>query len=77
MMGRSAVPAALIRPPGCTTSVPRVFRSPRIVVPGSIGTEGEQSVVYITAAARPIYADMKKDGIVARKNLPPSPTAGE
>lgn len=48
-----------------------------IVVPGSIGTEGEQSVVYITAAARPIYADMEKDGIVARKNLPPSPTAGE
>ena len=44
---------------------------------GAIGTEGEQSVVYITAAARPIYADMEKDGIVARKNLPPSPTAGE
>jgi LCP family protein required for cell wall assembly len=48
-----------------------------IVVPGSIGTEGVQSVVYITSAARPIYADMEKDAIVARKNLPPSPTAGE
>ncbi|MEX0755369.1 MAG: LCP family protein [Actinomycetota bacterium] len=48
-----------------------------IVVPGSIGMEGEQSVVFITNAARPIYADMKKDGVVARNNLPPSPTAGE
>ncbi|MEX2275191.1 MAG: LCP family protein [Actinomycetota bacterium] len=48
-----------------------------IVVPGSIGMEGEQSVVSITSAAQPIYKDLAKHGYVEKKHLPPSPTAGE
>jgi LCP family protein required for cell wall assembly len=47
-----------------------------MVVPGSIGMEGDQSVVDLSNESR-LYADMGKDAIVARKNMPPSPTAGE
>lgn len=35
-----------------------------LVVPGSTGMEGTQSVVYISPAANAIYADMAKDGLV-------------
>jgi len=52
-------------------------RVQNIVVPGSIGFEGEQSVVFITGAAQPIYKDLAKNGFVEKKHLPPSPTAGE
>jgi LCP family protein required for cell wall assembly len=35
-----------------------------LVVPGSTGMEGSASVVFISGAARSIYADMRKDGVV-------------
>ena len=47
-----------------------------MVVPGSLGFEGPQSVVHLSNESR-LYADMAKDAIVARKNMPPSPTARE
>jgi polyisoprenyl-teichoic acid--peptidoglycan teichoic acid transferase len=47
-----------------------------MVVPGSIGFEGPQSVVHLANESR-LYADMAKDAIVAKRNIPPSPTAGE
>jgi LCP family protein required for cell wall assembly len=47
-----------------------------MVVPGSIGFEGPQSVVHLSNESR-LYADMAKDVIVAGRNVPPSPTAGE
>lgn len=47
-----------------------------MVVPGTIGFEGPQSVVHLANEAR-LYADLEKDAIVARRNVPPSPTARE
>jgi polyisoprenyl-teichoic acid--peptidoglycan teichoic acid transferase len=47
-----------------------------MVVPGSIGMEGDQSVVHLSNESQ-LYADMAKDAIVSRGNTPPSPTAGE
>jgi polyisoprenyl-teichoic acid--peptidoglycan teichoic acid transferase len=47
-----------------------------MVVPGSIGFEGPQSVVHLSNESR-LYADMGNDAIVAKRNVPPSPTAGE
>lgn len=44
-----------------------------MVTPGGTGMVGSESVVYISAEAQAIYADMKGDGIVKPKNVPPSP----
>jgi LCP family protein required for cell wall assembly len=43
-----------------------------LVVPGSTGVEGEQSVVFIAPEASGIYRDLADDGIVSPKNAPPS-----
>jgi LCP family protein required for cell wall assembly len=48
-----------------------------MVVPGTMGTASDASIVNITSEANGIYADMKKDAIVAKRNVPRSPTAGE
>ncbi len=58
----------------CTTIDPR--RVENIVVPGSTGSAGDTSVVLLSSQASAIFADMKGDGLVARRNLPPSPNAG-
>jgi polyisoprenyl-teichoic acid--peptidoglycan teichoic acid transferase len=47
-----------------------------MVVPGTIGFEGPQSVVHLSNEAR-LYADLGKDAIVAKRDVPPSPTAHE
>ena len=47
-----------------------------IVAQGSIGFEGAESVVHLLSSNAAIYKDMRDDAIVAKKNLPPSPTAG-
>ncbi len=46
-----------------------------IVLPGSTGMQGSQSVVYIDASAQTIFADLAKHGVVSPKHLPESPTA--
>jgi polyisoprenyl-teichoic acid--peptidoglycan teichoic acid transferase len=46
-----------------------------LVVPGSTGTAGSQSIVNLSSKAGTIFADLKKDGIVSRGNIPPSPNA--
>lgn len=45
---------------------------------GSTGMEGSLSVVHLnmTIAAK-VFGDVKPDGIVSQKNVPPSPTAGQ
>jgi LCP family protein required for cell wall assembly len=48
-----------------------------LVVPGTIGMQGPQSVVFLSPAARALYSDMAKDAIVSRRNVPRSPTARE
>ena len=42
-----------------------------MVVPGSTGMQGTQSVVYISSAASAIYDDMGDDAMVAKRNVPP------
>ncbi|HKZ75953.1 MAG TPA: LCP family protein [Actinomycetota bacterium] len=55
----------------CTTIDPE--RVENIVVPGTTGSAGGSSVVLLSSQAQAIFADMQADGLVATKNLPPSP----
>ena len=42
-----------------------------MVTPGTTGSEGGASVVYISSSAQAIYRDMADDGLVEKRNLPP------
>jgi polyisoprenyl-teichoic acid--peptidoglycan teichoic acid transferase len=57
----------------CTTINPKHVEN--IVAPGTTGTVGGLSVVNLTSEAQAIFNDMKDDGLVARKRIPPSPNA--
>jgi LCP family protein required for cell wall assembly len=46
-----------------------------MVVPGSTGMVGGISVVNLTSADQAIFDDMRNDGLVSKKNIPPSPNA--
>ncbi|MGZ4115614.1 MAG: LCP family protein [Actinomycetota bacterium] len=46
-----------------------------VVLPGTIGMAGTQSIVNLTSQATAIFNDLKNDGIVSKKNVPPSPNA--
>ncbi len=48
-----------------------------MVAPGTIGTSGTLSVVNLSSSNVTIYKDLADDGIVSKKNMPPSPTAGQ
>ena len=49
-----------------------------VVLPGGTGMIDGMSVVTLDMArARAIVADAEKDGVLVKKNVPPSPTAGE
>jgi LCP family protein required for cell wall assembly len=48
-----------------------------IVVEGSIGNAGGASIVNLVSSNSAIYRDMEKDAIVAKRNVPRSPTAPE
>jgi LCP family protein required for cell wall assembly len=49
-----------------------------VVLPGNATMQGSLSVVVLdTARAHSIFADANKDGVLVKKNVPPSPTAGE
>ena len=37
-----------------------------LVVPGSTGTAGGASVVFVSSSARSVFADMRKDGLAGR-----------
>ena len=57
----------------CTMINPKHVEN--IVAPGTTGTVGGLSVVNLTSEAQAIFNDMKDDGLVARKRIPPSPNA--
>ncbi len=38
-----------------------------LVVPGTTGTQGDISVVYISAEAQGLYDDMRRDGLIRTK----------
>jgi LCP family protein required for cell wall assembly len=46
-----------------------------VVLPGTIGTYGSQSIVQLTSQAKTMLADVKKDGILSKHNIPQSPNA--
>jgi anionic cell wall polymer biosynthesis LytR-Cps2A-Psr (LCP) family protein len=46
-----------------------------MVVPGTNGMAGGTSIVNLSSSAQVIYDDLKNDGLVQRKNVPPSPNA--
>jgi LCP family protein required for cell wall assembly len=48
-----------------------------IALPGSTGMQGGLSVVFLSSEKDAIFADVKPDGIVSKKNIPPSPTASQ
>lgn len=49
-----------------------------VVLPGNATMQGSLSVVVLDSArARAIFADADKDAVLVKKNVPPSPTAGE
>jgi LCP family protein required for cell wall assembly len=49
-----------------------------VVLPGGTGTAGGMSIVSLDLAkARAIVTDAEQDGMLSKKNVPPSPTAGE
>ncbi|MFB3738182.1 MAG: LCP family protein [Candidatus Velamenicoccus archaeovorus] len=47
-----------------------------MVVPGSTGMVGGISVVNLTSSDQVIFDDMRNDGLVSKKHVPPSPNAG-
>lgn len=47
-----------------------------MVVPGTTATTGGMSIVQLSPDAQRIFADMRKDGLVSKKRVPPSPNAG-
>lgn len=46
-----------------------------VVAPGTTGSIGNISTVNLTSEAQVLFADLARDGIVSKKNLPPSPNA--
>ena len=48
-----------------------------IALPGSTGMQGTLSVVYLSTDKNAIFADVKPDGILSKKHIPPSPTANQ
>jgi LCP family protein required for cell wall assembly len=48
-----------------------------VVIPGNLGTAGNSSVVMLNdTVLQTISNDLRADGIIARRNIPPSPNAG-
>jgi LCP family protein required for cell wall assembly len=48
-----------------------------VVLPGTTGFEGTLSVVHLLSEKDAIFADVKPDGILSKKHIPPSPTENE
>jgi polyisoprenyl-teichoic acid--peptidoglycan teichoic acid transferase len=44
-----------------------------VVAPGTTGTAGSTSIVNLTSQAQVLFDDLGKDGLIAKKNVPPSP----
>ncbi|MEO8423198.1 MAG: LCP family protein [Actinomycetota bacterium] len=48
-----------------------------VVLPGTTGFEGSLSVVHLLSDKDAIFADVKPDGILGKKHIPPSPTENQ
>jgi LCP family protein required for cell wall assembly len=50
--------------------------TPNVVLPGSVGTVGNMSVVHLDQTMlQTITSDLQDDGLISRRNIPPSPNA--
>lgn len=57
----------------CTLVNPK--RVENVVAPGTTGMVGGTSIVNLSSQAQTIFDDLKKDGLVSKRNIPPSPNA--
>jgi LCP family protein required for cell wall assembly len=57
----------------CTLVNPKQVEN--VVAPGSTGMAGGTSIVNLSSEAQTIFDDMKRDGLVSKRNIPPSPNA--
>jgi polyisoprenyl-teichoic acid--peptidoglycan teichoic acid transferase len=48
-----------------------------MVAPGTIGSVGTMSTVNLSSSNSTLYKDLADDGIVSKRNVPKSPTAGQ
>jgi LCP family protein required for cell wall assembly len=44
-----------------------------VVAPGTTGMVGSTSIVNLTSQATTIFQDLRNDGLISKKNIPPSP----
>jgi hypothetical protein len=44
-----------------------------VVAPGTNGMAGNSSIVNLTSQATTIFHDLANDGLISKKNVPPSP----
>lgn len=58
----------------CSTINPKYVEN--MVAQGTTGMVGNISVVNLSSSNSVIYDDLKNDGIVSKKHIPPSPNAG-
>jgi polyisoprenyl-teichoic acid--peptidoglycan teichoic acid transferase len=57
----------------CTLINPK--RVENVVAPGTTSMAGSTSIVNLSSQAQTIFDDMAKDGLVSKRNIPPSPNA--
>jgi LCP family protein required for cell wall assembly len=57
----------------CTLMNPKHVEN--VVAPGTTGMSGTTSIVNLSSQAQTIFDDLKKDGLVSKRNIPPSPNA--
>ena len=74
----TTMPLSEIMPLAFTASKIPVKNVQNVVLPGGTGMAGTLSIVTLDLAkAHAIFADADKDAVLLKKNIPPSPTAGE
>jgi LCP family protein required for cell wall assembly len=57
----------------CTLMNPKHVEN--VVAPGTTGMSDGTSIVNLSSQAQTIFDDLKKDGLVSKRNIPPSPNA--
>jgi polyisoprenyl-teichoic acid--peptidoglycan teichoic acid transferase len=74
----TTMPLSEIMPLAFTASKIPPSHVQNVVLPGGTGMAGSLSIVSLDLArARAIFADAKKDAVLLKKNVPPSPTANQ
>mgnify|MGYP003291811434 CR=1 FL=1 len=75
MTAASLSKAAIVLALAFTSTLMNPKRVENIVAPGTTGMAGGTSIVNLSSEAQTIFDDLKKDGLVSKRNIPPSPNA--